>query len=138
VHYTLAFLADEHATRHAHQECDLLLHKNGVSEKTRAAARIVVAEALNNIVEHAYAGQGGKQIDLHLQILQKTVRFRITDTGAPLPGEILPPGAFPAISCGADNLPEGGFGWPLIHALTDKLSYQRKDSENILQFHISR
>ena len=35
-----------------------------------------------------------------------------------------------------DDLPEGGFGWGLIHDLTQGLSYRRVAEENHVRFRI--
>lgn len=98
----------------------------------RGAAELVLAEALNNIVEHAYAGQSG-QIELRLQPRAGGLTVTITDWGRPMPGGAPPPGNPPALSSGAD-LPEGGFGWHLIRRLTSGLDYQRSVNRNVLRF----
>jgi len=99
----------------------------------RARTEIVLAEVLNNVVEHAYA-DGPGEIILHLRCVQGGVICRIRDFGRAMPGLALPRGA--AIGPDPVELPEGGFGWHLIRCLTEDLQYCRRDSRNELSFRL--
>ena len=101
----------------------------------RSTAEIVLAEALNNIVEHAYDG-AIDQIDLRLQLRSGRLLCDIFDRGAPMPNSELPTGLAQRIEPGND-LPEGGFGWFLIRALTENLAYRRIDARNHLSFQLN-
>ena len=100
----------------------------------RGTAEIVLAEVLNNIVEHAYADQAG-DITLRLVRHDGEVHCTVSDTGAPMPGLCLPEGRFQPLKDLAD-LPEGGFGWFLIRSLTEGLAYQRSKGRNRLSFQL--
>lgn len=100
-----------------------------LAQADRSTAEIVLAEVLNNIVEHAYDGVSGP-IRLSVGTLPGRVFFRIEDEGRPMPGETLPLGHLPA----ADDLAEGGFGWHLIRTLSCNLSYRRENGVNCLDF----
>ena len=100
----------------------------------RGTAEIVLAEVLNNIVEHAYADQGG-DITLRLVRHDGALHCTVTDTGAPMPGLCLPEGRFQPLDDLAD-LPEGGFGWFLIRSLTQGLAYRRSKGINRLSFQL--
>ena len=100
----------------------------------RGTAEIVLAEVLNNIVEHAYADQAG-DITLRLVRHDGGVHCTVSDTGAPMPGLCLPEGRFQPLKDLAD-LPEGGFGWFLIRSLTEGLAYQRSKGLNSLSFQL--
>ena len=103
-----------------------------LSVAARGSAEVVLAEALNNIVEHAYAKSDG-HIDLRLQRRPDRVLCDIVDHGALMPGGALPAGLSQPIGVDKD-LPEGGFGWFLIRSLTENLVYQRIDARNHLSF----
>lgn len=105
-----------------------------LSEEARGTLWIVMAEVMNNIVEHAYAGiDDAGDIRLRMWRHGSTVAVEVTDSGAPMPGLTLPEGRLADVAPGED-LPEGGFGWFLIRSLTDWLIYDRVDEVNRLRF----
>ena len=107
--------------------CDL-------GEEARGTAEIVLAEVLNNIVEHAYADQPG---EIRVEVRRGTagIRCQIRDRGRPMPGDMPPLGHLRPMAEG-DDLPEGGFGWFLIRALAQDLTYARDGDENVLSFRL--
>ena len=94
----------------------------------RSTAEIVLAEALNNITEHAYA-DGTGPIAISLVATPAGLDCHIQDSGREMPGGSLPVGTLPE-----EELPEGGLGWSLIRSLTQGLSYQRKGGQNHTRF----
>ncbi|MDT8857381.1 ATP-binding protein [Paracoccaceae bacterium Fryx2] len=103
-------------------------------EDDRSTAQIVLAEALNNIVEHAYANSHG-EIEVTLSLQPTGLDCRIVDFGHPMPGGHPPDGSLPPIGP-EDTLPEGGFGWHLIRSLSRDLNYDRVDGCNRLSFRL--
>lgn len=101
-------------------------------DSQRASLEIVLAEVLNNIVEHAYATTPGK-ICISLSKAPDGIRCEIRDCGFPMPGLQLPLGQLKDMQDIAD-LPEGGFGWFLIRSQTKDLIYARQNDENHLSF----
>lgn len=101
----------------------------------RSTAEIVLAEVLNNIVEHAYAQKKG-QITLLIDQAAQGLRCEITDSGLPMPGLRLPDGNPPTLAEIAD-LPEGGFGWFMIRSLAEELNYIHINGQNRLSFWLS-
>jgi serine/threonine-protein kinase RsbW len=97
----------------------------------RGAAELVLAEVLNNIVEHAYATEPGK-IEVTLRRIGGCLMCHVVDAGGPMPGGMLPTGVA-APPCG-DDLPEGGFGWHLIRSLSRDMAYTREGGVNHLRF----
>ena len=103
----------------------------GLSDDERECTLLVLAEAMNNIVEHGYAGSDG------WIILQpgpgRTGRdWCIIDSAVQAPPED------PAPSLLLDPLPEGGFGWPLIIALTERVTLRRRAGFNLLSLMVRR
>ena len=88
---------------------------------------LVLAEAMNNIVEHAYA-DGSGPVRLTLMRARQRVICRLLDRGRPLPGLALPLGTLPV----SDSVREGGYGWFLIHSLSQRLIYRRSAGTNRL------
>ncbi len=95
----------------------------------RSTAEIVLAEVLNNVVEHAYA-QGSGLILLTLSLGDGLLHCQVEDEGAAMPGGQAPAGQPPDPS----DLSEGGFGWHLIRTLCRTLRYERADGLNRLSF----
>lgn len=100
----------------------------------RGTAEIVLAEALNNIVEHAYSCHDG-EIEISLQLRQNELVCKISDTGLPMPDGQIPTG-LPSELNDIDRLPEGGFGWHLIRSLSKDLDYHREGGRNFLSFRL--
>ncbi len=100
-----------------------------LSAEDRGTAEIVLAEVLNNVVEHACA-TGNGPILLALSLGEGLLQCRVEDEGTPMPGGALPAGrpGDPAA------LPEGGFGWHLIRLLCQSLRYERAGGRNLLSF----
>lgn len=103
-------------------------------EEGRGTAELVLAEALNNIVEHAYARHSG-EIEVTLALDPQGLVCRIADTGLPMPEGKLPGGELAPIDPAGD-LPEGGFGWFLIRSLSQDLDYRREGMRNLLSFRL--
>ncbi len=99
---------------------------------------LVLAEVLNNIVEHALAGQPDGRIDIDISAAAPSgLTCCIRDNGRAMPGGVLPSGDLPDICVDLRDMPEGGFGWHLIRSLTSDLTYRRSAGGNALSFAVS-
>jgi len=98
---------------------------------------LVLAEALNNIVEHAYCGITIGAIRLSSRHKGDVLEIVITDQGRPLPNLQLPDCISANIDTKIQDLPEGGFGWFLIAELTQSMHYARIGDKNQLSFSIA-
>lgn len=103
----------------------------GFGDEAAGTAEIVLAEVLNNIVEHAYGGGGGP-VELRLDGVPGGLLCTVTDRGRPMPGGALPKGRPQAPPARIEDLPEGGFGWILIRDLAEDLHYTRSGGRNVL------
>lgn len=111
---------------------EIWLKNNGLDDEQTAEVCLVVAEALNNVVEHAYRYAEDGDIHINLAIEGNRLVVNIDDFGP----EFSIPGAQSQADPSRqalDALPEGGFGWNLIHMLTDKVHLKRKAGRNHLQ-----
>jgi len=97
---------------------------------------IVLAEALNNITEHAYSDRGYGDIKAKLAVKPNHLCVDIVDHGKPMPDLQLPLKKAANLNVETVDLPEGGFGWFMIHELTQDLSYAREANQNRLSFRI--
>ena len=99
----------------------------------RGAVEIVLAEVLNNIVEHAYGRSGKGPIAIGCHAKDGRLDISITDKGQSMPRNCLTPLQKPQTD---DLPPENGFGWTLIHALTDEVIYRRSEDRNHLELRL--
>lgn len=105
----------------------------GTDTEVCATAELIMAEVLNNVVEHAYVGTRGP-IDITVRPGADGLYCQVRDFGRPMPGGVLPQGRRPDTA--ARDLPEGGFGWFLIRELARDLRYQRRGGSNVLSFRV--
>ncbi|WP_420328037.1 ATP-binding protein [Mameliella sp.] len=97
---------------------------------------LVVAEVLNNIVEHAYEDRAGGDILLRLVFTPDRLSVESTDFGLPMPSGTPPSGAPADLDVPVEDLPEGGFGWFLIRSLSENLDYRHDGDSNRLRLSI--
>ena len=109
----------------------------GVIREEIGSAEVVIAESLNNIVEHAFRESPDGRIDLALTQTGRGLFVEIEDRGAPMPGGAPPLGDPVDPGAPRDEMPEGGFGWFLIRALVHDLAYERADGTNHLRYRIA-
>lgn len=128
--------SDSLSVRAALIDLDKVLIREGVPEATRGDMQVVLAEALNNVVEHACGDRPGGRIGLQVRVLPCCIGCAITDNGRPMPGLQLPRGALPTSFGKLEDLPEGGFGWFLIRQMTADLAYNRVAGGNRLRFQL--
>ena len=98
---------------------------------------LVMAEALNNIVEHAYPeGDEGGDINITCCHAEDGLHVTVVDTGRAMPNGQTPLGTPPDIDVAFDDMPEGGCGWFLIKDLAKDVTYQRTASKNLLRLRL--
>lgn len=119
-----------------HQTTDALA-KLGLDTEEVGTVEIVLAEALNNVVEHAFSSQEKGEIKLVIKQRSKGLLFEISDNGNPMPNGRAPIGNHPMSEFNSDPMPEGGYGWFLIRELVRDLIYDRRDERNYLIFRMA-
>ena len=140
--FSLGFPADITRVRQALADLLAAPQVRALGGADRGTVELVLAEVLNNIVEHAYAGGTGP-VEVDLWATNTGLSFRVADAGSAMPDGTLPPGQLPDLPPFGDgpselaDLPEGGFGWHLIRSLTRDLTYARHGGRNLLTFAIA-
>jgi serine/threonine-protein kinase RsbW len=130
----LVFTADLVSVRGALARLLDTLPMRGLGEANRGRVELVLAEVLNNVAEHAYAGGSGP-VEVALATTPRGIACQVIDRGLAMPADRPPEGLLPAIGANLpDDLPEGGFGWFLIRSLTADLTYARSAGQNRLSF----
>ncbi|KIN63146.1 putative serine-protein kinase [Sulfitobacter noctilucicola] len=97
---------------------------------------LVLAEVLNNIVEHAYADTSGP-IYIGCQHEKNGLHLVVRDKGEEMPDGRTPLGQMESLEQDVSALPEGGFGWFLIKDLAKDVKYRRAGDENQLNLRIA-
>jgi serine/threonine-protein kinase RsbW len=102
------------------------------------AVELVMAEVLNNVVEHAYP-EDSKPKDIKVRCTHEPngLFIRIVDHGIAMPDGKIPLGALSSNDVALEDLPEGGFGWFLIRHLARDVAYERGTGENRLSLRIA-
>lgn len=127
----LEFAASQHAVRVALADVRGALAKLPIAEETVEAVELVLAEALNNVIKHAYADSSGL-VRLEIDADHDTLSCALVDHGRPMPDGQPPQGRSLTLDLPLEDLPEGGFGWLLIRALTSEIGYVRGAGSNRL------
>ena len=105
--------------------------ENNIDENTTSVLELMLVEAINNVVEHAYKGKSGFVINTQFDIDERKITITIIDEGSyfldPENREIntTPENA-------VDELPEGGWGLGLIESIADNVEKYNVNGTNIL------
>ncbi|CTQ49541.1 ATP-binding protein [Jannaschia donghaensis] len=109
---------------------------HGLDDGLRDTVRLVLAEILNNIAEHAVPEHDG-EILLVVSSDRGRLHILTEDGGRALPTGLLGAANLPDMGQTVDDLPEGGFGWFIIHTLVDDMVYERDGGMNRLSFSLA-
>ena len=104
-----------------------------LSEDKLGQLELMMVEAVNNVIEHAYQLQEGHDVHVRVEYSPQEVNLIISDHGHAMPDELH---TSPRTMPDPEGLPEGGWGMGLIHALADSIRYIRDASGNHL--HVSK
>ncbi|MCY4335642.1 MAG: ATP-binding protein [Litoreibacter sp.] len=114
---------------------EALQQQSNISEDLLGNVELIVSEVLNNIEEHSYQSESGCPLRVAVsRIGENNIQVETQDFGEPMPGLRLPAKSLPNTDVAIEDLPEGGFGWFLIHTLAPQTTYTRNGQRNILTF----
>ena len=130
--FSLTFQSGFPAVRAVLGQVDSFATVHDIPDPSRVSVQIVLAEALNNITEHAYRHAAGP-ITLSATFSTERFRIEILDKGVPLPTTLLDHAPVATSEPFLGTPEEGGFGWPLILQLTETLHYSRHGGQNRLK-----
>lgn len=122
--------------RRALADCIASLRALGVSDGQIVNMEVVLAEVLNNVVEHGYADVEDGKIFLRIVAEDQTLRILCRDNGVPMPGLNAPDPGPPDLDVPLNELQEGAFGWFMIRAIAADIKYERQDGCNYLSLNL--
>lgn len=136
--FALSLESNDAATRKALAQLLNGLEPLGLEPEECSTVELVLAEVLNNIVEHAYPDPDRPgPIHIHCSHARDGLHLIIRDQGLPMPGGQPPLGLAQSVTVAVDDLPEGGFGWFLVRDLARDLSYRRTAGVNQLEVRLA-
>lgn len=135
--FSLQFPSSAHDVRGALLRMRGYLGHLGITGDAAGQIEIVLAEILNNVVEHALPEAGEGVIQLNCERQKDMLRFAVCDNGKSMPDGQMPGPLLPCLNKDFQDLPEGGFGWALVHMLARDLHYERIATNNILYFSVA-
>ncbi|OOY13678.1 hypothetical protein BMG00_07915 [Thioclava marina] len=108
-----------------------------MTEEEAGTLELILAEVLNNIVEHSYHDSAKGHVTLSIVRDKRGLSCSVSDDGIALPPSCFCPDA--RANCDRpdpESLPEGGFGWFLIRDLATDLGYHRHEGRNLFAFRL--
>jgi anti-sigma regulatory factor (Ser/Thr protein kinase) len=91
---------------------------------------LIVEEVLVNIIRHGYAHDSSQTIDIQVAWSPAFLQMTFEDRGKPF--DPLTEIAVNDLAWGETGRAEGGFGFPLVRALSEKREYRYQEGKNIL------
>lgn len=98
-----------------------------LDENISGQLELVLVEALNNIIEHAYQGKAGQPIEVEFSLVSDEIIMTLQDEGTTAPGAVTN-----KTMPDEQSLPEGGWGLYLIQTLADRLEFSVKNGTNTM------
>ncbi len=136
--FTVSIRSSEMAVRDALDQVLAALGPLALDKDEAGTVELVLAEVLNNVVEHAYPDpETAGVISIACSHERDGLHVQINDRGKAMPNGTVPLGAPASLDVDFDDLPEGGFGWFLIKTLAKDVLYERVGSENQLTMRLA-
>lgn len=108
-----------------------------LSDDDASTVELVLAEVMNNVVEHAYRDDREGMIELQVVHDANGLICTVLDDGFAMPNGHPPVGTPPEPDVPLALQPEGGFGWFLIRTLAHDLNYSRDGQRNRFSFRLA-
>jgi serine/threonine-protein kinase RsbW len=101
----------------------------GMDSQTVYAVQLAVDEACANIIEHAYGGEGGGEIECTCEVSPARLRLVLRDSGRSFDPASIPP---PDLDSELEQRQVGGLGLFLIHKIMDEVRFEFGEGGNTL------
>ena len=128
----LSFAATESEASAGIAQLSRCLAGQGLPAHKAGDVKIALAEAINNVVEHAYADVTPAKVKVRCRLHRNWLEILISDTGESVAGISCSRRCTRAAGFICRRVARRGFGWFLIHELTSDIHYERCDGCNRL------
>lgn len=105
--------------------------KNNICRPNSCSIRLVIVEALNNVMEHSYLNNPDRYISIYLSFSTNFVLISISDKGIANSKGIEPVEQVFSLD-DPESIPEGGYGFNIMHTVMDEISYHTQENVNTL------
>jgi serine/threonine-protein kinase RsbW len=112
-------------------EASKWLTQENVSGRKITDIQIVLAEALNNVIEHGFSRENSGNVGVCIDIRDDIIVVEISDNGIKFTPPVVTQTPLQDTS-DIEHLPEGGFGWFLIREITTSFTFRRIANKNRL------
>lgn len=102
----------------------------GMPGRDCAHVELALVEAVNNVIRHAYHGEGGHPVEVVFTSDPECITIEVADEGDAMPPRPSP--VFDFDPNDLEHLPEGGMGLFLIHTVMDSVEYRSFGGRNAL------
>jgi serine/threonine-protein kinase RsbW len=102
----------------------------GVEARACARVELAVAEAVNNVIRHAYQRRPGLPVEVVFTLDEDRFTLEVVDEGTPMEPRRAPVLDFDPGDL--ERLPEGGMGLFIIHSVMDQVEYRSAGGRNSL------
>ena len=135
-HFLRSVTATPEGVRATLDEVMQFVAQSGATEQELGNIQLVLAEVLNNIVEHALVDVHDPLLELRMCRAGQDFHFLTKDNGCAMPNHQIPLREMPDVDVATQDLPEGGYGWAIFRLFAHGYSYQRACEMNFLRFSI--
>lgn len=104
--------------------------KRQLGDSLSGQLELILVEAINNIIEHAYQGKAGYPIHIHFNQTADEVVITLQDEGMAVPEKVRD---MAMMMPDEQGLPEGGWGLGLIQILADRIEFSVEGGMNALR-----
>lgn len=106
-----------------------IARENNFNDREVYNIQLATDEAASNIIEHAYDGISGGQIELSCGVEKDTIKITLKDRGIPFDPSAVP---MPDLKADLSDRQIGGLGIFLMRKLMDEVHYESKPNGNLL------
>lgn len=112
------------------------LEREGVSERPRYKAQLLLEEIVSNVVRHGFGGDASQRIHVGVTVDAECISLVVEDDARAF--DPLHDAPEPVVTASLRDRPIGGLGLHLVKCIADEVAYERLGSSNRLRMQLHR